>query len=74
MASVCALMSLYVSKREVRISGIVHVRRPFSLSMRSARNSESTYALIFWMMVRSTIVQRLNVPILSLCRRTASDI
>ena len=73
-ASVGAAMSPYVSKREARISGMVHVRRPVSSSMSSARHLGSTAVLIFWMMLHSTRFQRLDVPMVSLCRSTFSDI
>ena len=73
-ASVCAVLSPYISKRKARISGMVPVRRLISLSTRSARHSKSTDALIFWMMVHLTRLQRLNVPMVSLCRSTALDI
>ena len=39
MASVCSVMSPYVSKMETKISGMVPVRRPVFSSMRSARYS-----------------------------------
>ena len=42
------------------IVGTVPVRMPVSVSMRSARYSSLTAALICWMTVRSTRLQRLN--------------
>ena len=68
------VMSPYVSKMEVRIYGMVPVRIPALFYIRSARHLESTSALVLWMMVRLTILQRLNVPIVSFCRSTVSDI
>ena len=73
-AGFCAVMLPYVSKMEVRIYGMVPVRIPALFYMRSVRNLESTSALVFWMMVRLISLQRLNVPIVSFCRSTVSDI
>ena len=73
-ASVCAVMSPYVSKREARISGMVTVGRPVPLSIKSVRHWKYISVLIFWMMVRLAGLQRFNFPMISLCRRTASDI
>ena len=73
-ASICAMISPYVSKTGERISGMVPVRILVSSSMRSESHLEYTAVLIFWMIVHLTRLQRLNWPTFSLCRCTASAI